>query len=243
MIPLGNWEETNDELRNEIASLEDERDSLQHDHDNLLHELGRLDDEVTDYLYEIDRLKDRNTELQVDIDGLLELVEYWQHKATGEREQNAFEVEAQLWRERAEKAEREIQELAAENLQLQREAQEEWERANTLETYSISIEESRELTTRNLELERKNSEVHSDFEDLKTGYNELYADYSKASYELTEIHGLVGYGIPEKTINLVRAMRDDLDELERENNDLADSYAQVVINNLELKKALRTLSE
>lgn len=142
MIPLGNWEETNDELRNQIADLEDENAELVAENEQLQSALNAADTDISNYLFELDHLHHAYSGLELDVEGLLTLVEYWQEKAAQAEEKNKY---------------------------------------------------------LNRDLRHKTEE----YEALNQAY----------------------------------------DELEEENNDLADSYAGVAIANMELKKALRTLSE
>lgn len=115
MIPLGNWEETNDELRNEIADLEQEIEVLQSENRTLVIEkeelqsaLNAADTDIADYLFELDHLHHKHAETELDIEGLLTLVEYWQNKATGEREPGFGE---DFWRRQAEELGRQNDEL------------------------------------------------------------------------------------------------------------------------------------
>lgn len=226
MIPLGNWEETNDELRNEIADLEGEIEVLQSENRTLVIEkeelqsaLNAADTDIADYLFELDHIHSKNEETEQDIEGLLLLVEYWQEKAARveAEDQNAFAVEAQIWRRQAEELGRQNDELRNELDAAVHEANREWGRANTLETYSISIEESRELTNRNLELEQELGKVRH--------------ESAKAQLQVREL---------ERENN---ELRSQLDESDRSHGELDFVYRNLLDSHIELKKALGTLSE
>lgn len=226
MIPLGNWEETNDELRNEIADLEGEIEVLQSENRTLVIEkeelqsaLNAADTDIADYLFELDHIHSKNEETEQDIEGLLLLVEYWQEKAARveAEDQNAFAVEAQIWRRQAEELGRQNDELRNELDAAVHEANREWGRANTLETYSISIEESRELTNRNLELEQELGKVRH--------------ESAKAQLQVREL---------ERENN---ELRSQLDESDRSHGELDFLYRNLLDSHIELKKALGTLSE
>jgi chromosome segregation ATPase len=226
VIPLGNWEETNDELRNEIADLEGEIEVLQSENRTLVIEkeelqsaLNAADTDIADYLFELDHIHRKNEETEQDIEGLLLLVEYWQEKAARveAEDQNAFVVEAQIWRRQAEELGRQNDELRNELDAAVHEANREWGRANTLETYSISIEESRELTNRNLELEQELGAVRN--------------ESAKAQLQVREL---------ERENN---ELRSQLDESDRLHGELDFLYRNLLDSHIELKKALGTLSE
>jgi len=226
VIPLGNWEETNDELRNEIADLEGEIEVLQSENRTLVIEkeelqsaLNAADTDIADYLFELDHIHSKNEETEQDIEGLLLLVEYWQEKAARveAEDQNAFAVEAQIWRRQAEELGRQNDELRNELDAAVHEANREWGRANTLETYSISIEESRELTNRNLELEQELGKVRH--------------ESAKAQLQVREL---------ERENN---ELRSQLDESDRLHGELDFLYRNLLDSHIELKKALGTLSE
>lgn len=181
MIPMGNWEETNDELRNEIADLEQEIEVLQSENRTLVIEkeelqsaLNAADTDIADYLFELDHLHHNYSGLELDVEGLLLLVEYWQEKAaTAEANYEAQSEHLRTWAGLASDRALVIESLSAELLTAQNEAHEEWARANDLETYSISIEESRELTNRNLELEKEVSELRSQLDEADRSHGEL----------------------------------------------------------------------
>lgn len=160
MIPLGNWEETNDELRNDIAGLEDDiaemdniNAALVKENEQLQSALNAADNDIADYLFELDHLHHKYTELELDVEGLLMLVEYWQEKALT--------------------AEDHVKRLKENLVAANQEAYEAWTDKNDLETYSISIEESRELTTRNLELEQENYDLANSYAEVVNAYLEL----------------------------------------------------------------------
>lgn len=227
MIPLGNWEETNDELRNQIADLEDENADLAKENEQLRSALNAADTDIADYLFELDHLHAKHTETELDVEGLLTLVEYWQERAaTAESARDAAvytHTTAEQWMERAQ------------------------------------------------ELERENEEMFAENNRLRSAYDELYEDFANTSRELSQIHGEVAPGRPGDTVDFVREMvnelgkvrhesakaqlevrelgrendelRSQLDESDRSHGELDFVYRNLLDSHIELKKALKTLSE
>lgn len=145
---MGNWEETNDELRNDIADLEDDNAELEKENEELRSALNAADDDIANYLFELDHLHSKRTEAELDSEALLMLVEYWQGKA------DEFEVELADSRYKNTEAQLAIRDLEQEVDTLQREKRHDAAAALTVEGQAMeNYVRVNELTKENQELE------------------------------------------------------------------------------------------